>query len=211
MIAAPETGRLIAFCGIDGAGKSSLVARLDEENVIPGASFLHKVRKTSLNLVSKYGVRDEAGKQNWARGPFAENAAAASTIDFLHHYDTVIAPRLAAGEWLVCDRYALCYDAYNLGVGTDFRLPEVFKQLRRPDWLVFVDAPVEVVLERIAARGGPSDDEQPAAIRCQREGYFSLLAEQNDVPTLILENAGDFEQAYVTLRRHVENVISSWM
>jgi len=210
MITVPESGRLIAFCGIDGPASRSLVARLDQENVIPGAVFLHKARKSSLNLVSKHGARDEAGNQNWARGDFAENAAAASSVDFLHHYDTVIAPRLARRMARVRSLRAVLRSLQSWRRHSSSRARSFQSDCARPDWLVFVDSPVEVVLQRIAARGGPSEDEQPAAIRCHREAYLSLLNNRRTCQHCFWKIPGTSNKPTQTLRQHVEHVISSW-
>jgi thymidylate kinase len=129
-------GRLIAFCGIDGAGKSSLIRRLADEEAIAGAVYLRNRRRTTMNVVIEYGPCDEEGRRDWAQGPFAENVAAAAAIDFLHHYDREIAPRLAGGNLLVCDRYALCCEAFLRAAGSRFRLGGAFERLRRPDLLI---------------------------------------------------------------------------
>lgn len=208
---APLSGRLIAFCGIDGAGKSSLVDRLERDGAVGGAVFLRKARKTTVNLVTEYGPTDEGGRRNWIEGPFAENAAAATAIDFLHHYDEQVAPRLAAGEWVVCDRYALCYEAYLLAVGSRFRFGNIFGRLRRPDLLIYVDAPVTVVVQRHRLRGGATEDEHPEVMRRYRAAYLSLLDAPDDGSTFILNNEGPFEQTYEHLRRRVGAQVSRWV
>lgn len=205
-----QRGQLIAFCGIDGAGKTSLIARLEQDGVIPGAVYLRKERKTSINLVVEYGLNDESGGQNWAQGPFAENAATATALDFLHHYDKNIAPRLAAGELLVCDRYALCYEAYMYAVGAEFPFPGIFKRLRRPDLLIYVDVPVEVVIRRFQMRGGATEDEQPEVMRRYRGAYLTLLPEQKkSSDTFVIENTEAFEDSYAVIKQRIQAFLSS--
>ena len=208
---APEGGRLITFCGIDGAGKSSLVNRLEQDRVVGDATYLRKAWKTTVNLVTEYGPTDECGRHNWVEGPFAENAAAATALDFLHHYDEEIAPRLAAGCRVVCDRYALCYEAYLLAVGSRFRFGGIFERLRRPDLLVYVDASAEVVAERQAMRGGATEDEHPEVMRRYREAFLSLLKTQDYASAFVLNNEVPFEESYEQLRRRVEAQVAQWV
>lgn len=203
-------GRLIAFCGIDGAGKSSLVRRLADEKAIAGAVYLHKERKTTTNAVIEYGESDESGWHDWSQGPFAENVAAATSIDFLHHYEREIAPRLAQGKLLVCDRYVLCYDAFLRAVGSRFRLGGIFERLHRADLLVYVDASVETVVKRYEARGGASEDEHPEAIRRFRESYLAIIGERPSDDTFVLSNEGTFEQAYEAVRRRIDEQVARW-
>lgn len=207
---ASQRGRLIAFCGIDGAGKTSLIARLEQDGAIPGAVYLRKERKNSINLVVEYGLSDESGGQSWAEGAFAENAATATAFDFLHHYQENIAPRLAAGELLVCDRYAFCYEAYIHAVGSEFRFPGIFERLRRPDLLIYVDAPVEVVIRRFQLRGGATEDEQPEVMRRYRAAYLALLPEQEKTTdTFVVENTGTFEETYAVIKGRINDFLSS--
>lgn len=203
-------GRLIAFCGIDGAGKSSLVRTLAEEGAIEGAVYLHKERKTTTNAVVEYGLSDETGWHDWSHGPFAENVAAATAIDFLHHYEREIAPRLADGQLLVCDRYVLCYEAFLRAVGSRFRLGGIFERLHPPDLLIYVDASIETVVRRYEGRGGASEDEQPEAIRRFREAYLEIIEERPSEATFVLSNEGTFEEAYDAVRRRVDEQVARW-
>ena len=73
------------------------------------------------------------------------------------HLDTVIRPALAAGKWVVCDRFTDATFAYQGGGrGADTRLLEALETgVQRglePDLTLLLDAPLEVGRRRIAAR-----------------------------------------------------------
>ena len=78
------------------------------------------------------------------------------------HVATLIAPALAAGVWVVCDRFAdstLAYQGYGKGLPLDDLA--VLQRLTlgelRPDLTLILDLPVETGLARAAARSGITD------------------------------------------------------
>ena len=80
------------------------------------------------------------------------------------HVHTVIKPALEQGIWVLCDRFADSTRAYQGRVGDV--LPSVLNALERvtigdlkPDITVILDVPVEVGMQRAAARrgSGPPD------------------------------------------------------
>jgi len=104
-------GRLIAFEGIDGSGKSTqarlLLNRLGEQNALltyePGATpFGERLRQMLLDP-ARPGV-----------SPLAEAILVAA--DRAEHVSQVVAPALAAGRWVISDRYVgstLAYQGYG--------------------------------------------------------------------------------------------------
>lgn len=75
------------------------------------------------------------------------------------HLARVIEPALAAGRWVVCDRFTDATFAYQGGGrGVDARAIATLEQLvqgdLRPDLTLLFDAPVALALERTGSRGG---------------------------------------------------------
>ena len=147
----PARGRLIALEGIDGCGKSTqaraladaLGARLTFE---PGATPLG-ARLRQLLLAPD------------APSPSPRAEALLMAADRAEHVARVLEPALAAGEWVVSDRYAASTIAYQgYGQGLD---PAALDELVRwatgglaADVSVLVDVSVEVAAAP-AGRGGP--------------------------------------------------------
>ncbi len=73
------------------------------------------------------------------------------------HVETVIGPALAAGRWVLCDRFTdstFAYQAGGRGLAMEVieRLAELVHDTRWPDLTLYLDAPVGTALGRIADR-----------------------------------------------------------
>ena len=133
----PARGRLIALKGIDGCGKSTQAAALAEAL---GA------RLRQLLLAPD------------AAPPSPRAEALLMAADRAEHVARVLEPALAAGEWVVSDRYAASTIAYQ-GYGQGLE-PATLDELVRwatdglaADLSVLVDVSVEVAGRRLAAGG----------------------------------------------------------
>jgi dTMP kinase len=175
----PARGRLIALEGIDGCGKStqaralaeSLGARLTFE---PGATPVG-VRLRELLLAPD------------AAPPSPRAEALLMTADRAEHVARVLEPALAAGEWVVSDRYAASTIAYQgYGQGLD---PLALHELIRwatdglvADLSILVDVSVGVAASRLAAGGRADRMERlgPDFAARVREGFLAQAASDPD-------------------------------
>ncbi|MGB6657148.1 MAG: dTMP kinase, partial [Methylovirgula sp.] len=149
--------RFITLEGGEGVGKSTQVLRLAErlrqsgidaiETREPGGSpGAEMLRDLLLSGRTKdLGAKGEA------------ILFAAARID---HIDHKIAPALAAGIWVISDRFADSTRAYQgtlggLDAGFLRALERVTLGELRPDLTLILDLPAEVGLARAAARRGP--------------------------------------------------------
>ena len=162
-------GRLITLEGGEGAGKSTqagrILAGLAQAGIAatatrePGGSPLAEALRAAL-----------LGGRLKALGTDAEAVVfAAARID---HVDTLIAPALSAGTWVVCDRFIDSTRAYQGALGGV--RPALLDGLERvalaglaPDLTLMLDLPPEVGLERATARRGASG---AGPDRFEREG-----------------------------------------
>jgi dTMP kinase len=101
------------------------------------------------------------------------------------HLDAVIRPALAAGKWVVCDRFTDATFAYQGGGrGADARLLEALEtNVQRglaPDLTLLLDAPPEVGRGRIATRGAPDHFEREHAPFFERVRREYLERAQRD-------------------------------
>lgn len=100
------------------------------------------------------------------------------------HLDTVIRPALAAGSWVVCDRFTDATYAYQGGGrGLPMQQIEALEQLvqgdLRPDLTLYLDVPVEVGQARIAGREHDRmEREQRAFYEAVRTAYLRLAEQQ---------------------------------
>lgn len=89
------------------------------------------------------------------------------TASRVEHIANVIEPALAAGQWVLCDRFLDASIAYQgagrqLGVERVAELHRLMGVTLEPDLTLLLDMPVEAGLERMAARGTPDRIEREA-------------------------------------------------
>jgi dTMP kinase len=167
MMAATRKGRFITLEGGEGVGKSTQ-ARLLAERLEPmGISVV--VTREPGGSPGAEALREVilSGKA----APFGPSGEAilfsAARID---HIDNTIAPALARGAWVVCDRFADSTRAYQGAAGKlDPALIASLERVAvgevRPDLTLMLDLPAEKGLARAAARRGS----KAAADRFERE------------------------------------------
>jgi dTMP kinase len=101
------------------------------------------------------------------------------------HIDQVIEPQLAAGNWVLCDRFTDATYAYQ-GAGREMgseliaSLETMVQASMRPDLTLVLDVPVELGLERAGKRSEPDrfELEKTDFFNRVRNSYLSM-AEQN--------------------------------
>ena len=149
--AAHMAGRFIAFEGGEGSGKSTQARRIAEARGAlltrqPGGTEIgSSIRKLLLSPDTK-GLSDRA-------------EALLMAADRAQHVEELIAPALAAGRDVICDRYvssSLAYQGAGRGLGIDqvLALSSFAVGDTWPDLNVLLDVPVDVGLGRI---DGPPD------------------------------------------------------
>jgi dTMP kinase len=142
-------GALVAFEGIDGAGKTTQAKLLVDSLQGLGWEALYTKEPTDGPWGQK--IRRSAEQQ---RMPMEEELEA-FLADRREHVRDLLAPALAEGQLVVLDRYYFSTAAYQGVRGADpaeiLRTNEQFAP--PPDLLVFVDIPISVAMERIQKRG----------------------------------------------------------
>lgn len=149
-------GKFVTLEGVDGAGKSTHI------------EFIADALRTSAPHVI---VTREPGGTDLAERLRREvldcpMAPAAETLLLFaaraDHVMRVIEPALAAGNWVVCDRFSdatAAYQGAGKGVAADLieRLCEAAHPGLRPDRTLVFDCSYEVARRRLAASGKPLD------------------------------------------------------
>jgi dTMP kinase len=101
-------------------------------------------------------VSGEAGRWDALTDTFLMEAARRD------HVEATIRPALAAGSWVICDRFidsTIAYQGYGAGIDRALidRLNEAATGGLKPDLTLIFDLPVEAGLKRAAARAGGED------------------------------------------------------
>lgn len=139
-------GRLIAFEGIDGTGKSTQVAMLAQLLRRDG----HDVVVTREPTDGVYGQRIRQLYQD-RDAVSRQEELDLFLADRREHVAKVIAPGLAQGQWIVTDRYYFSTAAYQGVAGFDpeaiIRQNETFAPV--PDLVILLEIPPEQAVDRI--------------------------------------------------------------
>lgn len=170
--------KFITFEGVDGAGKSTHLAW-----------FADALRQRGLDVIV---TREPGGtplgeqlREMLLNQPMSIGTEALLMFAARHeHVEQVIKPALAAGKWVISDRFSDASFAYQGGGrGMDW---EKLKQLEQwvhpdlqPDLTLFFDVPVEVARLRLANNVSLDrfEQEQGAFFERVRAGYHRRVAE----------------------------------
>src|SRR3979490_2249927 len=209
----PGRGRFISFEGGEGSGKSTQIKMLAERLAAakvrtivtrepggsPGAEIIRHIVLSGMGKLL---------------GPDAETLLFATARD--DHVRTVIQPALNQGTWVLCDRFSDSTRVYQGRLGQV--APEVLNAMERvtigdlkPDLTIILDVPVEVGLQRAAARRGSGVPDRFEAEDIKfhqdlRDAYKQIAAEDPQRCELIDANA-DAEtvaaRVWTALRDHL--------
>lgn len=147
-------GLLIAFEGVDGAGKSTQLRRLAAALRAAG----HDVVETREPTGGPWGRRIREMARSGARVAPAEELRW-FVEDRREHVAAVIRPGVARGALVLTDRYFLSTVAYQGARGLDPErlLAEAEAEFPLPDLALVLDVDPEAGLARVAARGGVAE------------------------------------------------------
>jgi dTMP kinase len=151
---AKSAAMFITFEGIEAAGKSTLIAALNDDLRARGENVLvtREPGGTPLGDRIRQIWRDPAS----AMDPLAE--ALLVSADRAQHVAQVIAPAARAGRTILCDRYfdaTIAYQGFGRGLDIEMLLDLSLLATSRvtPDLTLLIDIPPDLSLERVRARG----------------------------------------------------------
>ncbi len=173
------TARFITLEGIEGSGKSTLARTLAAALEERGVSLVATREPGGTRLAER--VRTLA----LARGDEPMPATGELLLMFAArtiHVQNLIQPMLAAGRWVLCDRFTDATRAYQgAGRGIDARWIEQLASMAHaglaPDRTLLLDLPPEAGLARARARADGGDrfeDEAVEFFTRVRSGYLEL-------------------------------------
>jgi len=143
-------GRLIAFEGIDGAGKSTQARHLAERWTARGREVLLTREPTD----GIYGKRIREAAARGMRLPASEELELFGK-DRAEHVDSIILPALERGQSVITDRYFLSTAAYQgaRGLDPDAILESSEERFPTPDCALILEIDTRAGLGRVGARG----------------------------------------------------------
>jgi dTMP kinase len=195
-------GRFITLEGGEGAGKSTQVRRLADRLTARGhRAVVTREPGGSAGAESIRALLVTGQTDRWS--PITETLLMyAARRD---HIERTIAPALAAGDWVVSDRFADSTRAYQgAGGGAPASLIQTLERHvlgeTRPDLSLILDLPVELGLERAVGRGGGETRFEAKGVAFHerlREGFLAIARVEADRCVVIdaSQSADDVEAA----------------
>lgn len=204
-------GRFITVEGVEGAGKSTCIGHIRDmltdagKQVIvtrePGGTALSEEIRGLLLAHRQEGVAVETETLLM----FAARA---------EHLAKVIRPALAAGQWVLCDRFTEASYAYQGGGrGLARERIEVLEQWLqgelRPDLVLLLDVPVRLGLERAAQRSARDrfESEDIAFFERVRAAYLDQ-AQRHPQRFRIIDASRELAQVQQQINRVLDEVLS---
>ena len=132
------------------------------------------------------------------------------------HIQQVIEPALAAGQWVLCDRFTDATYAYQSGgrgmaAATVQQLERLVQGELRPDYTLLLDAPVEVGMQRARGRGELDrfEREQLDFFHRVRDTYLKL-AEESSGRYRIIDASLPLDQVQTQLDKVCSELLACW-
>lgn len=199
--------------GGEGVGKSTNMAYLEEH-----------LKKQGVELV----VTREPGGTSLGEGvrglllqPREEAVAPAAELLLIfaaraQHISEVIEPALAAGKWVLCDRFTDATYAYQGGgrqlpITMVRELENLVQGELRPDYTLLLDAPVEVGMSRARGRGELDrfEQEQTEFFERVRRTYL-MLAQESSGRYHLVDASRPLEDVEQQLQQLCGELITCW-
>jgi thymidylate kinase len=180
-------GKLIAICGIDGSGKSSLHKRMKDSNndnrIVYTKPTISKVFSRELYELAK--MQDVRPINQWTDLLTITSEVFVRTVymnDLIYDTFNSTIPLLEQGTSVVLDRYAICEKVFleALENRAYHPLSRMLKVLPTPDLIIYLDVDVTVAFDRIRERKLKiQPHEQPRLLSALKDKCDELLKEGN--------------------------------
>lgn len=172
--------RFVTVEGIEGAGKTTCLELIEQRIRKQGYPLL-VTREPGGTAIGEHLRKLLLGYRH--DGMADETELLLMFAARAEHLHAKIAPALAAGTWVLCDRFTdatYAYQGYGRGIDLS-RIAELENWVqgdRRPDLTLLMDLPVEIGLQRAGRRSAPDRFERQARDFFQRvrDGYLSLAS-----------------------------------
>ena len=194
------TARYIAFEGLEGCGKSTHVTRLA---AALGAVATREPGGTTIGASLRATMIDAA---NTMLSPRAE--ALLMAADRAQHLDELVTPALQRGQHVISDRSAYSSLAYQ-GYGRQLDLA-MLKQFnswainnRWPDLVVYIDVPLEILLERLKKRELDRFEREDRSFFERIARGFNEMAKAEPDRWLIVDGTPPKDELAATILREV--------
>jgi dTMP kinase len=191
-------GVLLTFCGVDGSGKSSLIASLEK---VCRQAGLHCLRTHTPT----HRIRDDAVFRSLVDDPCNTSSVDSSSYstakrvnvlglllsimgDLVQHTTDTIIPALERGDVVLCDRYIFTSQA-EIGARSDLRetgpvLACIAEHVLQPDIAFGLEVTGETSYHRVRARHDENDQPPPMSFLVRQVAAYRAVFRANRLVAL---------------------------
>ncbi len=201
-----ERGRFITFEGIDGSGKSTHLDAVTQALRARGVTTMLTREPGGTPLGES--LRELVLNQPMTR----ETETLLMFAARAEHLARIIRPALAAGQWVLCDRFTDATYAYQAGGrGIDERAIAELEQWvhpdLQPDLTILFDVAPEVAAKRLAqARSADRFEAEPVAFFGAVRAMYLKRAAANPARFVVVDGA----QAPDAVREQLDHLMRQW-
>ena len=201
-------GCFITFEGIEGVGKST--------QCLQAVDWLKSLGHTVVHTREPGGTEIEEIIRSIFIANHAEPMDAMTELLLVfaaraQHLAQKIQPALAAGHWVVCDRFTDASFAYQgardtLPSNAVEQLEQLVHRHLQPDITFLLDMPVEAGMARVRSRGEQSDrieDESLAFFQAVRQGYLRR-ADQYPDRIRVVDASGSIDTVFARIQQSLQ-------
>ncbi len=195
-----RVGRFIVIDGPDGAGKSTQLAML--------AEYLCSGGKSVISVRDPGGTEIGEAIRKILLSPAHDKMAIGTelllyTAARCQLWVEKILPALAAGSWVLCDRWIYSTCAYQgaagqIGLDAVFQLSEAMG-LGWADQAIILDVDAQAGLDRLGQAPDRMESKPLSFHRAVRDGYLALAKLRPEVT--IIDGGGTIEQSQQAIRQ----------
>jgi dTMP kinase len=202
-------GLLIAVCGIDGSGKSTLIKRLDNFLGERGVEVVITEQPTNFyrSASSVRAYHDRGEEESWQEG-----LALLSAYDRLLHLKNTIVPALLSGKVVISHRFGAAARAIFTSRGLEAQwIESINRYCPRPHVSFLLDCPGKIAVDRIAARRGRIRLEERSAIMLEkiRKAYLDGADRSTHVIDAQKHQDEIFDECKVILNLHLKSCMAT--
>jgi thymidylate kinase len=206
---------VIALCGLDGVGKTSLFEALHRHYQLSGFAFVGRGPADAEQLVERSFPRPFGDVRDWRTGEFFEAMAIACAMDYAVYHHATLA-RLRDGSCarllgrapaaIVTDRHALCFMAYAASAEVPQRTAlKLLEAIPAPDLVLHIDAPAsQISARRLGSEA--HEFEHPDVQRALARGYEWVFGRYRG-KLVRVDNSGPFAATMAHLVSHIDSFL----
>jgi dTMP kinase len=191
------TGRFVVFEGLDGSGKTTQMARINQRLNGLGIPAVTTCEPTDGPVGSM--IRQMLSGRITIDPRTLAALFAADRTDHLVTPETGVAALVKKGNTVLCDRYyfsSYAYHARDMDLAWIITLNAVNAQILKPDLTLFIDVDPETCLERIKAGRKRLDMFEKIDILTQvRDNYFAAFERLKDQENVVVVDGNASQDA----------------